>query len=197
MIDTEAFVRNSPFKLTHNDSSDRYNLNNTTPDLLKFQLQEQYRSTMSELHKDALDTTKHHLDDNDNDNTTTTNMNFSNGQTLQDSFSNHLQSQLDSDAIHLSTSTGNLSIYSTTTSTYVEDETDQNQNKLLGENDDANNLDSFISSQLNKPNYLNLKILIENSIFDTNKITQTSILPLNEVRILKQVIDEKQDLQQL
>lgn len=54
MIDTEAFVRNSPFKLTHNDSSDRYNLNNTTPDLLKFQLQEQYRSTMSELHKDAL-----------------------------------------------------------------------------------------------------------------------------------------------
>ena len=196
MIDTEAFVRNSPFKLTHNDSSDRYNLNNTTPDLLKFQLQEQYRSTMSELHKDALDTTKHHLDDNDNDNTTTTNMNFSNGQTLQDSFSNHLQSQLDSDAIHLSTSTGNLSIYSTTTSTYVEDETDQNQNKLLGENDDANNLDSFISSQLNKPNYLNLKILIENSIFDTNKITQTSILPLNEVRILKQVIDEKQDLQQ-
>lgn len=169
MIDTEAFVRNSPFKLTHNDSSDRYNLNNTTPDLLKFQLQEQYRSTMSELHKDALDTTKHHLDDNDNDNnnnTTTTNMNFSNGQTLQDSFSNHLQSQLDSDAIHLSTSTGNLSIYSTTTSTYVEDETDQNQNKLLGENDDANNLDSFISSQLNKPNYLNLKILIENSIFD-------------------------------
>lgn len=92
--------------MTHNDSSDRYNLNNTTPDLLKFQLQEQYRSTMSELHKDALDTTKHHLDDNDNDNTTTTNMNFSNGQTLQDSFSNHLQSQLDSDAIHLSTSTG-------------------------------------------------------------------------------------------
>ena len=59
---------------------------------------------MSELHKDALDTTKHHLDDNDN--ITTTNMNFSNGQTLQDSFSNHLQSQLDSDAIHLSTSTG-------------------------------------------------------------------------------------------
>ncbi|CAX45325.1 conserved hypothetical protein [Candida dubliniensis CD36] len=190
MIDTEAFVRNSPFKLTHSDSSDRYNLNNTTPDLLKFQLQEQYRSTMSELHKDTLDATKDHLDENN------TNMNFSNGQALQDSFSNHLQSQLDSDAIHLSTSTGNLSIYSTTTSTYVEDETEQEQNQnKMGENDE-NNLDSFISSQLNKPNYLNLKILIENSIFDTNKITQNSILPLTEVRILKSAIDEKQDLQQ-
>lgn len=41
--------------------------------------------------------------------------------------------------------------------------------------------------------YLNLKVLIENSVFDTSKMSQKAVLPLHKVKKLKQQIADKQE----
>lgn len=41
--------------------------------------------------------------------------------------------------------------------------------------------------------YLNLKVLIENSVFDTSKMSQKAVLPLHKVKKLKQQISDKQE----
>lgn len=150
MIDTEAFIKSSPFRLSHNDSSSTYNLSNTTPDLLKFQLQEQYRNKLSE---------------NDSDS-----KKFPSTQFLDDSFNVHLQSNLDSGNITLSESLPSL--------------TDSEDFEI----------DTFILNKSNNPTYLNLKVLIENSILDTSKINKDSILSLGTLKNLKELIEEKNDL---
>lgn len=195
MIDTDAFVRSSPYKLTHGETSDKFNLNNTTSDLLKFQLQEQYRTTLNDL--------KNNHDANTTINSTVDGeSSFLHSQSMQDFFNNVLQTQIEAGEIRLSSSTGNLSTTSTTTSTYVGDD----NNPLVRavgsgisgddvDEDEDDNLDSFISTKSNKPNYLNLKILIENSIFDSAKI-KSSILDFHALNELKLAIENKQELQQ-
>lgn len=41
--------------------------------------------------------------------------------------------------------------------------------------------------------YLNLKVLIENSVFDTSKMSQKAVIPLHKVKKLKQQIADKQE----
>lgn len=153
MIDTETFIMNSPFKVSHNDSNSNYNLTNTTPELLKFQLQEQFRNKMIEL-KNSSPVNTNEMD------------------LLEDSFNSHLQSNLDSGNIRISESLPSLS----STPSYDED---------------GFELDSFILNNSDKPNYLNLKVLIENSMLDTSKINKDSILSLSSLKALKSNIDDK------
>ncbi|RCK63214.1 hypothetical protein Cantr_10006 [Candida viswanathii] len=189
MIDTDAFVRSSPYQLSHSETADKFNLNNTTSELLKFQLQEQYRATLNDLKTTDANTTTNSTDHESS---------FLHSQVMQDSFNNALQSQIEAGEIHLSNSTGNLSSTSTTTSTYVGDDNKHTQlgNGVAGEDDDEDddNLDSFISTKFNKPNYLNLKILIENSIFDSTKI-KSSILDFHALNEAKAAIENKLELQ--
>ncbi|KAI5953934.1 PEA2 [Candida margitis] len=163
MIDTQAFNQESPFKQTHNDSASHYNLTNTTQDLVKFQLQEQYRSSLN-VAADA------------NPNGPSPSL-FHDSFRSQDSFNNHLQA-----SAALYPSLINIpSLSSTPTST---------------DDDEAENysLDMFLQS--NKPNYMNLKILIENAAFDSDQLGNESVLPLHEIEKLKQKVEEKQELQQ-
>ena len=190
MIDTDAFVRSSPYKLSHGETSDKFNLTNTTSDLLKFQLQEQYRTTLNDLKTNDANTTINSTVDGESS--------FAHSQVLQDSFNNVLQTQIEAGEIHLSNSTGNLSSASTTTSTCVGDYSNNPLGGGVGddneEDEDRDNLDSFISTKSNKPNYLNLKILIENSIFDSTRI-KSSILDFYALNELKAAIENKQELQ--
>lgn len=150
MIDADSFMKNSPFQVTHqNDAA--YNLNNTTPDLLKFQLQDEYRNKISDLKNNFQDLP---------------NLNLLNSNFLQGSFNNHLQTSV----------TEIPSLSSTPTSS------------------DSN--ESTSTPQPNHhPNYLNLKILIENSVFDTSKINKDSILSLSNLNNLKKLISDKKELQ--
>ncbi|ODV81362.1 uncharacterized protein CANTADRAFT_45261 [Suhomyces tanzawaensis NRRL Y-17324] len=161
MIDADLFIKNSPFRITHNDSASSYNLANTTPDLLKFQLQEQYRNKLNELKSDA----------------PAGEFNLLNMQFMEDSFNLHLQSNLDRGHITLTESLPSLT-------------------DALVDDDDDDEMDSFILSNSSKPNYLNLKVLIENSILDTSKINKDSILSLAALRSLKLVIEQKKELHQ-
>lgn len=162
MIDTETFIKNSPFQITHNDSASSYNLTNATPELLKFQLQEQYRNTLKEMNeKPSMDASG---------------METSMANTLyfEDSFNSHLQANLDLGNIALSDSIPSLS--STPTC----------------ESEDGE-IDTFILGSSNKPTYLNLKVLIENSILDTSKINKDAILSLSTLKQLKDTIEYKKE----
>ncbi|KAI5951825.1 PEA2 [Candida jiufengensis] len=166
MIDNELFLKNSPFNQSHTDSSNNYNLTNTTSDLIKFQLQEQYRNSINKNNESNLDINEpkyEHTKD-----------------LFQDSFHNHLQRKLDSNQILLNVP----SLSSTPTSTEDEDEE---------ENEDEYSLDSFLS-QTNPNNYLNLKILIENSIFESTNINKNSILSITDIQFLKHDIEEKEEI---
>ncbi|CCG21574.1 hypothetical protein CORT_0A11890 [Candida orthopsilosis Co 90-125] len=162
MIDTQVFNHESPFKQTHNDSANSYNLTNTTPDLVKFQLQEQYRSSLNV----ATEANAHDLPSSSQ-----------NAYPFQDPFNHHLQasSVLYPSLINIP------SLSSTPTST---------------DDDEADNIsiDAFLQSS--KPNYMNLKVLIENAAFDSTQLAKESILPLNEVQKLKHIVEEKVELQQ-
>lgn len=150
MIDAESFMKNSPFQVTHGDEAS-YNLSNTTPELLKFQLQEQYRNKLRDLKGNHVDLP---------------NLSLLNSQFLEGSFNNHLQSVVDDkDQIP--------SLSSTPMSESQDDE-----------------------SLVLKPNYLNLKVLIENSVFETSKINKDSILSLDKIKTLKELIADKNDLKQ-
>ncbi|CAI5757347.1 unnamed protein product [Candida verbasci] len=135
MINSEAFIKNSPFKITHSDASDNYNLTNSTPELIKFQLKLNKSNSNQDL----------------------------NSSILQDSFSMHLKNNV---VPSLSSSTSTL---------YEEDD-----------------VESFVYSKSTRNNYLNLKILIENSVFDSSKL-KDSIISLKEVHEIKNLIEEKKE----
>lgn len=164
MIDTQEFSHESPFKQAHNDSASNYNLTNTTPDLVKFQLQEQYRSSLN-------------TDANNNEPPSSFSLHQNGAYPFQNSF-NH---QLEKNAALYPSLVNIPSLSSTPTST---------------DDDEGDNisLDTFLHS--GKPNYLNLKVLIENAAFDSSQLGKDSVLPLNEVQKLKQKVAGKLELQQ-
>lgn len=148
MLDPDMFMKNSPFQLAHGD---HYNLSNTTPELLKFQLQEQNRMDMEA--EPAL------------------------APLLLDlSFNSHLQSRIFTKLVSI----------------------DDLNEEFLREESGLSTPASDVSEQptkneLHTPNYLNLKILIENSVFDTAKMSQKSIMALHKVKKLKMLIADKQE----
>lgn len=147
MIDSDTFMKSSPFTVSHKAE---YNLANTTPDLLKFQLQEEYRTKLRELKDNRVELP---------------NLTLLNSQFLEGSFNNHLQSAIQDTTL---SEVPSLSLTPT-----LED-----------------------LEQPGPANYLNLRILIENSVFDTSKINKDSILSLAKLKTLKQVIFDKRELQQ-
>lgn len=158
MIDGDAFMKSSPFQITHGgDFNHQYNLNNSTPELLKFQLQEQYRTKLSDLKENHHDLP---------------NLNLLYTQFLQGSFNNHLQTNLDQ---------GNISL---------EDEVPSLSSTPITDNEE----DSYTCIGNSRPNYMNLKLLIENSVFDSSKINKDSILSLSKLKTLRQEIQEKEEL---
>lgn len=154
MIDADTFLRNSPFQATHGPNQ---SLDNTTPELLKFSLQEQHRNKLRELK------------DNHHD---LPNLNLLHSQFLQDSFNNHLQKSLDEGTVLFDES--GLSEFLPPSS--------------VSSHSELNNV--------GKPNYLNLKVLIENSVFDTKNINKDSILSLTALKQLKLRILDKKELKQ-
>ncbi|CUM46756.1 uncharacterized protein AC631_02438 [Debaryomyces fabryi] len=160
MIDSDAFMKSSPFQVIHGADSDlNYNLKNTTPDLLKFQLQEQYRNKLSDLNENHHDLP---------------NLNLLYTQFLQGSFNNHLQTNIDQEHISLDADVPSLS------STPIPEAEDEEYTRM----DD------------NKANYINLRVLIENSVFDTSKINKDAILTLPRLKKLKQEIEDKKEFKQ-
>ncbi|PVH23274.1 hypothetical protein CXQ85_003008 [Candidozyma haemuli] len=147
MVDPDTFMKNSPFYVAHGE---QYNLSNTTPDLLKFQLHEQDR-------------------------------NSSPTAPVQSSFSNYLQQTLsdnsigddsdDSDNDRTSNDIGASAVSTPTT------ETSESRDFISSSND-----------------YLNLKVLIENSVFDTSKISPKAIMSLSRTKKVKELIADKQEL---
>lgn len=160
MIDSEALMKSSPFQVIHGGDSDlNYNLKNTTPELLKFQLQEQYRNKLSDLHENHHDLP---------------NLNLLYTQFLQGSFNNHLQTNIDQEHITLEAEVPSLS------STPITDHEEE----------------GYINIGDNKANYINLRVLIENSVFDTSKINKDAILTLPRLKKLKQEIEDKKEFKQ-
>lgn len=84
MIDPETLGRSLPFAMAHGDALFNYHLDQTTPDLLKLQLHDHYRTKLQELK----------LFDNDD-------LHLLNGQFVDLQFNIHLQQQLDSGEIAL------------------------------------------------------------------------------------------------
>lgn len=165
--------RLSPFKLVDDTI---YNLDNTTPDLLKFQLQEAYRQKLFQLKLG------HH-----------SNLNVLNSQFLDHSFNNHLQSQLDQDLIMVE---DGENIVAENSEDMEEIDVDNEINKIdfISHSESLPSLQSDDSLDYlsgSAKNYINLRILIENSIFDSKKITKNSILSLNNLKILKNLLNQK------
>ena len=155
-VGAEPFLKNSPFQVTHGKNSA---LDNTTPELLKFLLQEQHRNTLKELKDDHHDLP---------------NLNLLHLQFLQDLFNSHLQLALDDGSVLFGESSP-LGVFSLLPS-------------LVGSESEA--------GYLPRPNYLNLKVLIENSVFDTKNINRDLILLLENLHLLKLLIEDKRELQQ-
>lgn len=154
MLDAGAFMKSLPFQVAH--GQENYNLANTTPELLKFQLQEQYRARLRDL-KDS------HTDQGQ--------LALLNTLFLEGSFNTHLQTSIDKGMPSLDVST----LASTPPSS---------------EEDDV-----FADCKTpSAPNYLNLKVLIENSVFDTSKINRDAVLSLLALRNLKTLIADKREL---
>lgn len=184
MIDPDSFLKKSPFQMTHNDSNGRYPLANTTADLLKFQLQQQHRSKVAEFKNEQLDETINHFDP----------------EAIQDSFNIYLQSKLDLGAIKLQQSESQSSpstpqsVFSRHGSDSMANSSDEEEFK---ENETVpKDILDVLKKSNHEPNYLNLRILIENAVFDTSKIDSDAILSLQQVLKLKRAIQDKQNLHQ-
>lgn len=146
MIEPEAFLKTSPF-----NGDTNYNLSNTTPDLLKFQLQQEHKNRLEMLETQGGEFAY-------------------NEDFLNSSFNNHLQLKLDEGDILIEELP---SLISTPTSESDKSET-LVDNRML--------------------NYLNLKVLIENSVFEISKITKKLIVSLDSIKRIKSLIDEKTEL---
>lgn len=155
MISTDTFSEKSPFRLVHNgDSGLNYNLNNTTPDLLKFQLQEQQRNSLKEIEED-----QHGRP----------NLALLEQNLMKSSYDEHLQENIEQGHVNL-------------------------EDDIPSDESSSDSPQGAMSSSQSKPNYVNLKILIENSAFDIRNIGKDSILSLNSLNRLKQSIKEKEEL---
>ncbi|RLV88544.1 hypothetical protein JA9_004184 [Meyerozyma sp. JA9] len=153
MVGPPQFSSLSPFNV--NDASS-YNVDNTTPELLKFQLQESYRSKLKDLASDL------------------PSLNILHSHVLQGAFNGHLQSSIESGQVQLRESVPSLS-------------------STPGSDSDTE-ARSPVSEVEESPNYLNLKILIENSVFDTSKVNKDAILSLSSLKALKQSLQEQKEL---
>lgn len=178
MLDADTFLKHSPFQITHGPSQ---LLDNTTPELLKFSLQEQHRNKLRELK------------DNHHD---LPNLNLLHSQFLQDSFNNHLQKSLDEGVVLFDSTSLNTSSNIIGNSSHVLLLLpDTSISSTFNNGSPAtNSTQSFDNGVINKPNYLNLKVLIENSVFDTKNINKDSILSLTSLKQLKLKISDKQEL---
>lgn len=155
MISTDTFSEKSPFRLIHNgDSSLNYNLNNTTLELLKFQLQEQQRNTLREIEED-----QHGRP----------NLALLEQNLMKSSYDEHLQENIEQGHVNL-------------------------EDDIPSDESSNDSPQGAMSSLQSKPNYVNLKILIENSAFDIRNIGKDSILSLDSLNRLKQSIKEKEEL---
>lgn len=140
MVDPEIFMQNSPFLR----AGPTFNLANTTPDLLKFQLQEQNR-----LHS-KLDALAPLL--------------------MEAKFAGHLAAALESNVVS------------------VDDSVSQSGSDSFSAASGASLPASAVLELLSgfdAPNHLNLKVLIENSVFDVSKVGSHTVLSLNKVKRLK------------
>lgn len=144
-------MKNSPFQLAHTDN---YNLDNTTHELLKFQLSEDARNN-SLL-----------------ENTTQT-QHFDNSSFLQNAL--------------FDTSTKDV------TQTRSDDSFDDGHISRVSTPDSDVSIPWNIGAEQDPRAYLNLKVLIENSVFDTSRLSQKEVLPLHKVKKLKQKIADKQE----
>lgn len=142
-------MKNSPFQVANGD---HYNLNNTTPELLKFLLHEQTRQPpmLAPLLMDV-------------------------------EFNAHLQHVIDAN---------NLSI------DFDHDENDEFlRDGVSGSSTPSSDISEPLKavSGADKTNYMNLKVLIENSVFDASKMSLKSVLSLHKAKLLKQLIADKKD----
>lgn len=155
MVGPPDFTTISPFNVNDDCS---YTVDNTTPELLKFQLQELYRSKLKDLLSNL------------------PSLNILHSHVLQGAFNDHLQSSINQGEVQLrETSVPSLS---STPGSNSEDE----RGLPLGEGFHEN------------PNYLNLKILIENSVFDTSKVNKDAILSLTALKNVKKNLEEQIEL---
>lgn len=143
---SSAFSKGGPY--SSNDLG--YNLANTTPELLKFQLHERAKPSMSPaqaLKPLLMDTL----------------------------YNNHLQS-----------------IVSNKTVTIEEDTDVSSRDASSGASTpETDASSSWCSLADRESSHLNLRVLIENSVFDVSKVSPKTVLPLLEVKRLKQDIAEK------
>lgn len=157
MLDPETFMKNSPFQVSNNIS---YNLSNTTPELLKFQLQEQTRAQIQPPHT-------------------------LNSPLAESAFNCHLQNILNENRV-----------------SFDEDTDGNDENLQISLRSEASTPSSEVSdswksvADLKDQHYSNLRVLIENSVFDTSKISPKSILSLNKLQSVKKTIAEKKELKE-
>lgn len=140
-------MKNSPFSVAHGD---QYNLLNTTPDLLKFQLHEHNREGSPTVPVQLL-------------------------------FSLYLQQTLSSNSIGEDSDDSD------------NDRTSQ-ENGLLAvstPNTETSENREFLASS---SDYLNLKVLIENSVFDTLRVSPKAIMSLERTKQVKELIADKLEL---
>lgn len=157
-MDSEL-IKQSPFHLVDDTN---YNLQNTTPDLLKFQLQENYRTKLTQLKQEQQP-----------------GLNILNSQFLDSSFNDHLQKKLESGEVKVDCELS----HSDSLPSLQPDEGDVE-------------LESYLNG--NTKNYVNLRILIENSVFDSSKVSPKEILSLNGLNLLKKELKDKEgDLEYL
>jgi hypothetical protein len=165
--------------MIHGDQN--YPISNTTPDLLKFQLQQQYWDKLKQLkqnHSDELSLLNTHL--------------------MDSSFDSHLQSKLDTRSVQINQNNQLLSPARTPTATQPTSPGTDSVSSLEADFDfgSESDLDSFISKSSAGSNYLNLRILIENSVFDLAKINKHSIISLPSLNTLKSSIKLHGETQQ-
>lgn len=154
MVGLGDFTSVSPFNLNDDVS---YNVDNTTPELLKFQLQELYRSKLKDL--------EHNIPS----------LNIIHSHVLQSAFNDHLQNSVELGEVRILSSP--LPSLSSTPGTERMTELPMSSIEL-------------------DPNFLNLKILIENSVFDTSKVNKDTILSLPALKQLKRDLQESQEFKE-
>lgn len=141
-MDPQTFTKNSPFSLAHGD---QYNLSNTSPELLKFQLLEQSRAPQQI-------------------------------QPLDSKFTAHLQHTITNSLINLDS----------------DEDSEKDEFSHAGSPESPNSSTSDFPLMDTTPS--NLKVLIENSLFDSAAILHLAILPLKKVNRLKALIKHNEDV---
>ncbi|CAK9440286.1 uncharacterized protein LODBEIA_P43860 [Lodderomyces beijingensis] len=153
---------------------DTFNISNTTNGLLKFHLQEEHRSTMNKLQNQNRATSNEYT------------------HVYQDSLNALLQTRLDRGSLFMSSLPSLTSAFTDPDPEDEEEIDDDDEEEGGGE---QNSLDRFLSRESKDPNFLNLKILIENSLLDASRLEENSIMSLGHLELVKKSILEKSELQ--